>query len=315
MDILIVGAGAVGQVYGRHLAAAGHKVTFFVKPAHAPSLQDGLPLHRLGWLRHRSETWRGYRLISDLPEVAQQDWDQVWLCMSADALKSPLTRAVLGAAGRATVVCLQPGPGSAELVRARLSMPGQLVRGLITFISYQSPLPGRPGPQGIAYFLSPLAPGLFAGEPERVGAVVDALRAGGMAARVTADIDQAAGGAEAFLNPMVAALECHHWRLGDFAASEAFAIGRQAALEALAIEGVTQGLRVLPFRLLLSGPGSRLLLMLAPRVLPLALEPYLAYHFGKVGLQTREMLDAWIALGARQGLGVAGLQELRSRLP
>lgn len=315
MEILIVGAGAVGQVYGRHLAAAGHNITFFVKPAHAPALADGMPLHRLGWLRHQSETWRGYRLISDLPEVARQDWDQVWLCMSADALKAPLTRAVLGAAGRATVVCLQPGPGSAELVQERLSMPGQLVRGLITFISYQSPLPGRPGPAGIAYFLSPLAPGLFAGEPERVAGVVAALRAGGMAARVTPDIDLAAGGAEAFLNPMVAALECNGWRLGDFAASEAFVLGRQAALEALAIEGVTRGLRLLPFRLLLSGPGSRLLLLLAPRVLPLALEPYLAYHFGKVGRQTREMLEAWSELGERKGLPVAGLRQLRSRLP
>lgn len=315
MDILIVGAGAVGQVYGRHLAAAGHAITFFIKPAHRAALSGGLPLHRLGWLRHQGETWRGYELLDEVAVVAGRHWDQVWLCVPADALGAPLTREVVQAAGAATVVCLQPGPESAARVRAWLPDPAQLVQGYINFISYQSPLPGRPGPAGIAYFLSALSPGLFSGAPARVAPVLEALRAGGIAARAVADIGHVLGGGEAALNVLVAALEVNAWRLGDFGGSEALRLGRRAASEVLDVLAAAQGIRTAPYRLLLTAGGSRLLLLLAPRLLPLALEPYLAYHFGKVGNQTRQILDSYLALAARQGLPVAALRELRSRLP
>lgn len=314
MNILIVGAGAVGQVYGRHLAQAGHAVTFFVKPAHRAALANGLPLHRLGWIRHRSDTWRGYELLSDVAEVAARPWDQVWLCVAADALQAPLTAQVVRAAAGATVVCLQPGPESAAQVRAWLPAADKLVQGLIPFISYQSPLPGRPGPAGIAYFLSPLMPGLFAGDKLRTDAVVRALRAGGFPARQVRDLHRAAGGGEAVLNPLIAALETNGWRLGDFAGSDALRLGREAARETVDLLAASQGFRAAPFKLLLTETGSRLLLALAPRVLPLALEPYLAYHFGKVGVQTRQLLDSYIAVGSGQGLPVTALRELRSRL-
>lgn len=315
MNILIVGAGAVGQVYGRHLAKAGHAITFFVKPAHRAGLQQGLPLHRLGWLRLQSETWRGYELLDAVADVAARDWDQVWLCVAADALAAPLTREVVAATGAATVVCLQPGPDSAGRVRGWLADPARLVQGLITFISYQSPLPGQPGPQGMAYFLSALAPGLFAGESARVEPVLQALRQGGMAARRVADYDQAAGGSDSLLIPLIAALELNGWRLDSMAGSEALALGRQAAGEALDALAAERGARVGAQKLLLHTPALRALLVLAPRVLPLALGPYLEYHFSKVGRQTREMLESYIAVGVRQGLPVVGLQELRSRLP
>ena len=40
MKVLIVGAGAVGQVYGRHLAAAGAEVCFYVKPKYRAELES-----------------------------------------------------------------------------------------------------------------------------------------------------------------------------------------------------------------------------------------------------------------------------------
>lgn len=314
MRILVVGAGAVGQVYGRYLARAGHEVTFFVKPAHAPALADGLTLIRLGYFRQTPDAWRDYRVVTSPAAVAAGRWDQVWLCMSADALQAPLTGEVLAAVGAATVVCLQPGPDSAAFVRATLVDPAQLVQGLITFIAYQSPLPGLPGPAGIACYQSALAPALFSGDRMRVEAVVKALRAGGLPARAIASLDEAAGG-EGLLQPLVAALEVNGWRLGGFAASPAFRLGREAARETLAILAADRGAKVAPMRLALHPAVSRLLLFFAPRVLPLALEPYLAYHFSKVGVQTRLMLEGYIALGERHGLPVGHLRELRSALP
>jgi 2-dehydropantoate 2-reductase len=318
MRILMVGAGAVGQVYARHLAAAGHEITFFVKPKYAAELATGMPLHRLRHFGTRSELWSNYQVVSTTAEVAAQahdrPWDQLWLCMASDALRSTLTTEVLAQAGATTVVCLQPGPEDAERIRTQLADPQQLVRGLITFISYQSPLPGRAGPQGMAYYLPPLAPGLFSGEGQRVLAVVEALKKGGMAARIVNDLDEASGGADGALIPLIAGLEQNAWKLGDFGGSSALATARAAGLEALAVLAGARGARVGPQRWLLSGPATTLLLFLAPKVLPLALEPYLEYHFSKVGVQTRQMLESYIAMGERQALPVEQLRRLRAGL-
>ncbi len=49
--VLVVGAGAVGQVYGLYLRRGGARVSFLVKPAHAAWCQRGFALHRLRlWL-------------------------------------------------------------------------------------------------------------------------------------------------------------------------------------------------------------------------------------------------------------------------
>jgi len=314
MNILVVGAGAVGQVYGRHLAEAGHQVSFFVKPKHAPALAEGMPLHRLGHLTSRSENWRDYQLVTSVADVAAAHWDQVWLCMASDALRSPLSQEVITAVGQATVICLQPGPEDMALVRAHLPAAATLVQGLITFISYQSPLPGLEGPEGIAYFLSPLAPGLFSGPQQAVEAVIEALRAGGMAARAVADLEGAGAGSEAVMIPLIAALEQHDWQFSGFAGSAPLALGREAGREALAILAEDRGAKVALQKMLLTPLASRLLLLVAPKVLPLALEPYLQYHFTKVGQQTRDMLDSFARLGERHGLPTENLQRLRAGL-
>ncbi len=314
MRILLIGAGAVGQVYGRHLAAAGHEVSFFVKPAHRVALEAGMPLHRLGHLRTRHEVWQGYQLVTEPDHVAACAWDQIWICTSSDALRSPLMRDVLARAGKATVVCLQPGPEDAALVREQLADPAQLVQGLITFISYQSPLPGKDDPAGIAFYLPPLTPAIFSGEKARLEPVVQALCDGGMRARAVQDLHVAAGGGDGLLIPLVAALELHDWKLSGFAGSAAFALGRDAAQETLTILAREQGARVGLTRTVLNPLLSRGLLKVAPHVLPLPLEDYLHYHFSKVGVQTRQMLETYAAIGTRHGLPVARLHELRRRL-
>ncbi len=314
MQLLLVGAGAVGQVYGRHLAAAGHEVSFFVKPAHVAALASGMPLHRLGHMRTHSEVWTDYRLVTELDAVAAQAWDQIWLCTSSDALRTPLMRELLARVGHATLVCLQPGPEDATLLRAQLQDPAQLLQGLITFISYQSPLPGHSAPEGISYYLPALTPALFSGAEARVRPAVQALKNGGMKARAVPDLHAAAAGADGLLIPLVAALELHDWQLAGFAGSETFALGRAAAREALDILACEQGAHTAMTKFALNPLLSRSALLLAPRLLPLPLQAYLQYHFSKVGVQTRQMLETYAVLGERHALPVIRLRELRRRL-
>jgi 2-dehydropantoate 2-reductase len=313
--ILVVGAGAVGAVYGWHLHRAGHEVHFFVKPKYRDEVSAGLTLHRLRYGATQRQDWRGLRVVTDPAAVAREHWDQVWLTLSSDALRGELAAQLLAAVGTATVVCLQPDLEDTDYVRSRVSTPDQVVHGLITLISYQSPLPGKKGPSGIAYFLPPFSPTPLSGTPERVNGAVDALKAGGMTARAVADVAPVAAAATALMQPLIAALEVGHWRLSTLPDSEPLHMGLHAVREALTIARQTSGARTAGFLPLLRPWTWRLLLPLAARLLPLPLESYLHYHFSKVGVQTRLMLETYIRLGQSHGLETQALQSLRQALP
>ena len=47
MNVLIVGAGAVGQVYGYHLAKGGADVSFYIREQYAAELDRGFELYQL----------------------------------------------------------------------------------------------------------------------------------------------------------------------------------------------------------------------------------------------------------------------------
>ena len=47
MNVLIVGAGAVGQVYGRHFQRGGADVAYLVKPEHLDETRRGFTLYPL----------------------------------------------------------------------------------------------------------------------------------------------------------------------------------------------------------------------------------------------------------------------------
>jgi 2-dehydropantoate 2-reductase len=314
MKILVVGAGAVGQVYGLHLAAAGHELSFFVKEKYAAELAGGLTLHQLGRWRSRERKLTGYGVLSDVAEVAAQRWDQVWLTLPSDALRGELCTALLGVVGAATVIVLQPGISDGDHVRSLLP-PAQVVQGMIPFISFHSPLPDGKGPEGMAFFLPPMAPTLIAGEAERAGQVIAALKAGGLAARAVEDFSRATAANTAFFQCMIAALECNRWQLHSLPGSPALHQGLAAAREATAVAAAETGASTLAMQPLLRPLVWRLLMPVITRIFPFNIEVYLKYHFSKVGGQTRDMLDSYVALGRRHGLSTEALGELREQLP
>src|SRR5690554_5786596 len=153
--ILMVGAGAVGQTYGYHLSRGGADVTFFVKEKYRAEAEAGFLMHQHRPLRGpRSFYYDNYRILSDVEEVAQNRWDQVWLCISSTALKGDWLAELCARIGDATLVSLQPGLEDLEYV-AQVYDPAKIVAGLITFIAYQSPLPGDKLGPGVAYLLPP----------------------------------------------------------------------------------------------------------------------------------------------------------------
>ena len=201
MRVLIVGAGAVGQVYGLALQRGGAEVAFYVKPQHAEEARAGFALYRLN--RGKSPEpirFDGFGVLTSIPEVRAQPWDQVWLAVSTPALRGSWFDEIAAATGNATVVCLQPGPEGQG--RATQAAGNRVVTGIITFIAYQAPLPREtriPSP-GIAFWFPP-GPSPFAGPDSgpnagpnsgpnsRCRAVVDALIRGGCPAKAVREVD------------------------------------------------------------------------------------------------------------------------------
>ena len=77
--VLIVGAGSVGQVYGRHLQLGGAEVRFLVRPQYVEGLQGELPMFRFrGWVR-QSVGFRPGGVYSTATEAASGGVDAVEL--------------------------------------------------------------------------------------------------------------------------------------------------------------------------------------------------------------------------------------------
>lgn len=313
--ILIVGAGAVGQAYGYHLSQGGAQVTYLVKEKHAEAAGAGFTLHRLRMFR-RPKTLRfeDADLLVDYDAVGEREWDQVWLCVSSTALRGGWLEDLTDQIGDATLVALQPGVDDAEYIGQ--FVPGrQIVSGMITLIGYQAPLPGERLAPGVAYFLPPMTPISFAGEPGRVEPVVEALERGGCSAKIDHDVAAESAFASALLIPAVAALELAGWSLARYRKSFALELSTRAAREALDALAVRHdrkpslGLR-LARRPELFGTGMRL----APHLMPFDLQEYLRFHFTKTADQTRQMIDDYIALGDQYARPNPALRMLRERL-
>ncbi|MDX5299660.1 MAG: 2-dehydropantoate 2-reductase [Gammaproteobacteria bacterium] len=309
-QILIIGAGAVGQVYGYYLAKGGAKVQFHVREKYRDGLTQGCVLHQLSMIRKPvSRVWRNYTLSSTLAELKTQRWDQVWLAVPSTALRESSLMDVLRETGDALVVMLQPDINDQDLLQHAL--PGrQIVQGLINLISFQSPLPTCTDlPEGIAYLLPP-APQPFSGPAAQQ--CVQALKHGGMRARVVASVSAVAGPGAALLQTCVAVLETVDWAFAQLR-DESAALAADSAREVIALlQPQTINHRALHW---VSRPWAlRLLLSAGQRWLPFNFERYMHYHFSKVGAQTRLMLESWQHEARRQGQTTPALDTLIAQL-
>lgn len=315
--VLVVGAGAVGQVFARHYQLGGADVTLLVKEKYAAEARGGFDLYPLnGRGRGRAVRFEGFGVVTGPEEVAARTFDQVMLTVASPALRGPWLPALVAAAGEATIVALQPGLDD----RARLVEAGvredRLVQGLISLISYHAPLPGEtrfPTP-GMAYWFPPRSPSPFSGPAARVAAVIDVLKRGRMPVKRHLDVAKLAGFPTAVMMPYLVALELGGWTVAGAVRAGTLPLGARAGREAIAVVAHLLGRPPFGLSLLTRPRLLRAGLWLAKPLIPLPLETYLESHFTKVGDQTADFMDAYIIKGRAAGLPVAALTELRERL-
>lgn len=328
MRVLMVGAGAVGQVYGLHLQRGGAEVAFFVKPAYAEACERGMTLYRRQIGRPTvTERLDGCRIVTDLEAVRSESWDQVWLCVSTPALQGAWLAELLGAIGTATLVVLQPGLGVRQTILAawrsamgdgvdEATLTARIVTGLITAVAYQAPLPGEPAmAPGVAFWLPPLSPLPLGGDKGRIDPIVAIMRAGGCPTTYADDIPRRALVGSAMLMPQIAALEVVGWSMTGLRRSEWLDVACRASRQMVAVGFTHEGLTPPAIDRIARPWLLGTILWLAPKVVPLPFETYLQYHFTKVGDQTRLMLARHRDLGDKLGLDVSAIRALAEALP
>lgn len=308
MRVLIVGAGAVGQVYGAALHRAGWTVHYLVKPAHLAKWPDGFTLHTLTLFRAVEPfRWAPAGLWTE-PDAVEVDLT-LWT-VPTPVLHTPWLPRFLEAQGDVPAVLLQPGLD--ELARVRALRPGmRLTQGLIALIAYAPPLPGATGgPRDGTAVWVPFGLRCPLAGPD-AGALARALSAGGLPASEARDLRSASAFGSAANSALVASLEAVGWRFDEVPLSAT----SEAIGQALAVTEAALGMRR-PLALRAAGPTALGLLRWAARrrVLPLDLETYLRVHFVKVGAQTRQHLDELVATGDAEGVPVDALRHLREAL-
>ena len=313
MSVLIVGAGAVGQVFGLHLALGGAEVTLYVKPKYAS--QRAFTMYPLNTRRHPAVRFGGFGVLTTAAEVAAKAWDLVILTVSSTALREGTWLAELAVAtGDATIVMLQPSLDDRAVVERAVD-PARIVDGMIGFISYQAPLPGESGFDlpGMAYWFPPGSPSPFSGSDARVLPLLASLHAGKLPAVRKPDVRQTAVYPSAILFAFLAAVEANHWEFGK--ARGELGLASRAARAALAVAAAETaeppGLLV---RLAARPIALRAIMRFGPWVMPLPLEAYMKAHFTKVADQTRLALHTYIARGRAANVDVAPIEELLARL-
>ena len=303
--ILIIGAGAVGLVYGKHFTDAGHEVTFFVKEKHVESLAKGSIVYHMNNDKSLTKPIRfsQYSLVTSFEEVQQHSWDQVYLCFSSTALQAFDFEGFQQAlTSKPTIVMLQPSTQDYQCL-TKVFPEEQVVEGMITLISYSAPLSTETVElPGTAYWLPPFVPTPFSGQTHRRTEIIQTFLEGKIAAKSSKSVRTQSLFPTAFLMTFLTALESSNLNFDSLRGNTPLLIQLNRTVDEIftTLEKEHNVKRPIAFRL--SSPlVIKTLLRIAPHVMPMDIETYFEAHFTKVKDQTKLYMGNYLT--AAKSLG------------
>jgi hypothetical protein len=324
MKVLIVGCGAVGQVFGLGLQMAGIELAYYARPRSAARLKQaladgGLSLfqishrHRREPIAHRLER---FKVVTDVAESRLFKPDQIWFTTPSPVYYSEWFREFLRQVPSELVVCFAPEGGRSEFL-SDIKMEERLVFGGIMFIAWQGDLQEAGGsPDGVNYWLPPLIEIPLIGAEKACQEVANLLKKGGFRVGVKKDdFHQIQASVTGLLTVFVAGLELSGWSFSAFRRSPwrkcAARASREVILSQLSEAGIFTKM-VLGISLL--STGFFLATFILPLLFPFDLEEYLKFHYLKTREQTITLLDVFARDGARRGLAVGMIRILHQEL-
>ncbi len=335
MNILIVGAGAIGQVFGYHLSLSGAEVSFFIKEKYKEKyndkLQTGLLLYSINKKKYLE--FRSFKILTTFEEVKQTHWDQVYLCIPSTGLSPNWLEDFRDVSQSATLVSLQPGIEDQDLI-LKYYPRENLVTGMIAFASYDAPLPNET--EGfvagafcrgesralqrcksdkiqrkscVAYWFPPLSQCFFTGA--RAYDVVSALKAGHLPAKTHKDVIKQTAFLNAVFMVVISALEQEGWSIKKFCKNrDRLNLVDGAFKEVLLIVAKKLKLKKPLSCFIFRTCYLKIFLKFASGFSPFPFEELIQSHFTKVGAQTRLMMQTYVKLGKVYGLKTLFLEQL-----
>jgi Ketopantoate reductase PanE/ApbA len=323
MKVLIVGCGAVGQVFGLFLQKAGVELGLFDHPATTERLKQALdhggkPLYQIDQSRGKEPLacrLEHYQVLMDEAECQRFQPNLIWFTTPSPVYHSDWFRKFLQKVPSERVVCFAPEGGRSEFFPEGVEKD-RLVFGGVTFMAWQGDLEGGGGKPEAVNFWRPAMLGIpLAGTKKAGRDVVQLLRKAGFRASLGKPDSRMQASVTAVMTAFVAGLELAGWSLGAFRKSQWLSGAAGAALEAVRGQISKPGLfQRVGLVFLLSQATFRLATLILPKLVPFDLEKYLKFHYLKTREQSLKLLYVFAEDGKRRGLPVENIRNLRQEL-
>ncbi len=245
MKVLIIGCGAVGQVYGLFLQQAGVTLGYLDRPEKAEILKEalehaGLPIyqvtraHRRDPIPHRLEH---YQVVMDAAQSQRFQPDQVWFTVPSPVYYSEWFKEFVQQVPAAQVVCFAPEGARPEFFQDVDSGQARLVFAGTTFMAWQGSLDGGGGrAEGVNFW----RPGLgipLVGAEKTCREVGQVLKKAGFRFTMGRPGSHAQAATTALMTAFTVGLELSGWSLKAFRRSpwlkQAAGAAREAVLSQL----------------------------------------------------------------------------------
>lgn len=314
-EILIIGAGSVGLVYGYYLAKAGFSVTFYIREKYKSEFETGTFLYNLRKDKKLKSPihFKEFSTVTSFEELNSKDWSQIYFCISSTALHAfDFTSFNANLKGEPSIIKLQPGIEDLELLQKVYSKE-RIVEGMISLISYPCPLPTENVAQaGTAFWFPPLAPTPFSGVQKRRDEVIQTFKTSGIYSSSTKNVFMDALFPAAFLSAFVNSLDLAAWRFSELKNSKELLNGFKELNNEIfeALEQQYSQKRPFALKLVNRVWVFKLLIRIAPKLVPLDLETYLKVHFSKVKDQSLFHLKNYKDAGVKCGTSVKRITEV-----
>ena len=319
MKVLMVGCGAVGQVFSLYLQKAGVELALYDRPATAERLkqalvQGGLPIFQINKSRGRepiAHRLENYQVVMDVAECQRFEPDQIWFATPSPVYYTEWFREFLQKVPSERVVCFAPEGGRPEFF-PESGGGDRFVFGGITFMAWQGDLQGGGGrPEGVNFWMPPMLGIPLTGSEKACRAVGQLLKRAGLRVNVQKRESPMQAAVTGVMTAFTAGLELSGWSLRSFRKSPWLKRAARGSLEAALSQLPGTGIftRML-LGILLSSVGFNLLTFILPLLFPFKIEKYLKFHYTKTREQSLTLLDVFESDGKRRGLPVEDIRIL-----
>jgi hypothetical protein len=317
MRILIIGAGAIGQVFARHFHLGGAEVHLLVRPRQQAMAQAGLPLYPLNDKQYRTTPDKLKLTVHvDQDSALKTPFDLIALAVSSTALRKGDWLARLGSdRGQAGILGLSGSVTDADLI-AKYCSGADIAWAMLAIISFTAPLPGEADVEpGIAYWLPPFSRIAMSGPDAVMTPVLDTLSRGGLPVKRVENVRVDAAFASPILTQTIHALECADWSFSTLRRDrELLPLAVASMHESWALAETVHSQKR-PFGLGFVRPISmRRVLTVSRWAVPFPLERFIQYHYTKVADQTLFLADAHLKSAAEHGVEMPAATELLHRI-